>query len=157
MRARPAVSTVNFAATTNATPTGLTAPSGVIVAAGLLLGRGPDGLYDVSFDFYFTDSAADSVSVVATVYVAATAVSNGTIVGGWHIENGGTPISVDGTPIVLETLTKTVPAGGLSAAISARFFQTLVAHSKFAIAISVTSAHDLSSMVFNGVINELGL
>src|SRR5260370_633362 len=62
---------------TAAVPSALTAPSSVVVAA--TLHTSASGLVSVSFDFFFTDSAADTVSVAVQEVPNATAIAGGAV------------------------------------------------------------------------------
>jgi hypothetical protein len=137
--------------TVGAVPSALTAPSSVVLAAALVTMPGSIG--DISFDWYFTDSAADALTVVVQIVQHATAIAGGAVSGGWRVENGGTPVSVTGdSPTTVLTLSKTVTTGALSEAFNARFIDLLPG--TCGVQIVVSASHNLSAMVFNGVVAQ---
>ena len=134
-----------------AAPSGLTAPSSVVVAAVLYTATNIS-LARVSFDLYFTDSEADTLTLVVQEIPSATAIAGGAVTGAWHVENGGTAVSVTGgTPATLMTLTKTVPAGGLSAAFNANFVTEAPGTVGYKLIISASG--NLSAMLLNATIS----
>jgi hypothetical protein len=148
-RAQNSLSAAGASVVTAAVPSNLTAPSSVVLAACLV--TLPAQVADFSFDFYFTDSAADTITVAIQEITHATAIAGGAATGtGWRIENGGTPITVTGdAPVTIETLTKSVTTGGLSDSFNVRFVE--LAPGTVGFQIVVSAAHNLSAMVFNGV------
>lgn len=131
------------------------APADIIMSAGLFT-VGASGLFLVSFDFFFTDSAADAVSVIPTQYNGATAVTGGTADGGWRIDEGVAVVVTGGSPATIETLTKTVTTGALSSQISATFFSAGTPGSQVAIALLLAATHTLSSMTLNALVLQIG-
>jgi hypothetical protein len=140
---------------TNGAPSGLTAPSGVVLAACLLQGHA-SGFYDVSFDLFFTDSAADTITVVVKSVPLATAIAGGAPFGiGFVIENGGTAVTATGgSPVTVVTLPKTTSAA-TSTSTSARFVVGTTPETQVAFTFAITAAHNLSAMVLNAVVQEI--
>jgi hypothetical protein len=138
---------------TAAVPSNLTAPSSVVIA-GVLFTPSDISEAQVSFDFFFTDSAADTVTVVVQEVPTATAIAGGT--GSiWHVENGGTPVSITGAgAATIMTLTKTLSAAG-SSEFHANFIIPAVRGVQCGFQFIVSAAHNLSAMVFNGIISEV--
>jgi hypothetical protein len=140
---------------TNGAPSNLTAPSAVVVAACMLQGRA-SGFFDVSFDLFFTDSAADTIVVVVKQIPLATAIAGGAPFGiGFLLENGGTAVTATGgAPVTVETLTKTTSVA-TSTSTSARFVVGTTAETQVAFTFTVTAGHNLSAMIFNAVVQEI--
>ena len=141
-----------------ATPSGAhyAAPTALVMAA-CLVPTGASGLFQVAFNFYFTDSAADTVSIAVHQVAAATAISGGTVQGGWSIDEGTAVVVVGGADALIETLPVAVTTGALSTHISAAFTSfTPAPGSQIAIKLLLTAAHTLSAMVFNGSVLQIG-
>jgi hypothetical protein len=142
---------------TNAAPQGAhyAGPSGLVMAAALVL-VGASGLFTVSFDFYFTDSASDTVSVAVAQVSAATAISGGSQVEGWFVDEGSNVVVTGGGSATIETLTKTVTTGALTAAINASFISAGTPGSQVAIKLLVSATHTLSAMTLNATALQIG-
>lgn len=154
-RANQILAAPNVAPLLAAAPSGLSGPVSSLVLAASLFTPSNIAFVQVSFDFYFTDSAADTLTLVVQEVPSATAIAGGATTGTWHVENGGTAVSVTGgSPATLMTLTKTVPAGGLSAAFNANFI-TLASGPQIGIQLVISCTHNLSAMVLNATISAL--
>ena len=150
-RANQVLAAPNVAPLLGAVPAGLTAPSSVVLAASLFATAFT--LIRVSVDFYFTDSAADTLTFLIQEIPSATAIAGGAVTGTWHVENGGTAVSLTGgSPSTLNTLVKTVPAGGLSDAFNANLV-CITSGPQVGIQFVISASHNLSAMVLNAVIS----
>jgi hypothetical protein len=137
---------------TAAAPSNLTAPSSVVLAATMIPVKNVSGLVYVSFDFYFTDSAADTVTLVIQQVANATAVNGGGASGQWRVENGGTAVSITGgSATTIETITKTITASAQASDIHAGFYTVGTVGQNLGLQFIVSASHNLSAMIVNGI------
>lgn len=157
----PTSSTVNILSMVAAAPSNLTAPSAVVLCAGVLTPK-TTGVVLVSLSLTYTISGAGTMTAVIQIVPTVTAIAGGTTPSSqiqWHVENGGTAVSLTGgSPTTLATVAKTATASAstdfsYTIPMSAPTFPIVIG-SQFGIQVVVTSAVNLTSMQLAGYILE---
>jgi hypothetical protein len=158
--AQSSVVSSNLAFATAATPAGLTAPSAVVLAATLFTPMGTSVAL-VTFDLFYTDSAADTVSVAVSLVPNATAIAGGappTIGEGFLVENGGTAVSVTGgSPITVGTYSKANSTGPIATSLSFNLYLTMPTSTigeMYGVVFKISAAHNLSAMTLNTSVSQ---
>lgn len=144
-----------FAAATAAALADLTAPDAVVLA-GLIVPNANSRPVTFFFTLQLTYSAAGSVLIDVNAIPNPTSVSGGaTLPDDIHVENGGAPVVVaGGTPILIQTFRKDLPADGLTDIIT--FALTLGIPADIGFTFDVTGTHNLSAMVMDLTVSQQG-
>lgn len=148
----PVAAEINIAGMVLATPTNLTAPSSVVLAACLFTPKS-SGVLQITFSLAYAISGAGTATFVIQLVPAATAIAGGVVVGGWSVENGGTPVTVaGGSPVALATIPKTASA---AASTDITFTVPASGSGQVGFKILVSSAVNLTAMQLAGSVIEL--
>lgn len=136
-------------------PAGLTAPSAVVLGAAFFIQK-VSTVGTLTGTLQVTLSGAGSLTLLLQVVPTATNISGGTAVDLWRMEDGVTPVVVTGSsPATIATLTKTLPAGGLTDIIPFAIPIGAQVKNVNAYQILVTSSQDLSAMVLSAMLIEI--
>jgi hypothetical protein len=151
----PVAAEVNIAGVAAAVPTNLTAPSAVVLAACLYTPK-RTGLMLITYSLQYSISGAGSLVLLFQIVPAATAIAGGAFVGGaFHVENGGTAVSLTGaSPATLITVTKT-HAAAASTETTYGFPTGGPLHGQLGYQLVVTSAVNITAMIFSASVTEL--
>jgi hypothetical protein len=150
----PPASSVNINAVTNATPTGAhyAAPSALVMAATLFTPK-KTGVMLVSFSFGYTTSGAGTIGLLIQEDTTATAVSGGTLVSTWRIDEGATVSLTGGSPGTIATISKTA-SGAISSDASFSLIISSTINVPVGFQIVLTTAATLSVMNLSAFVAE---